>query len=131
MHRAVLLLILLSACSGMPAANGGATDELRLTVSPDPASAGQMVTLTLHNGTAEEIGYNLCTSGLQREVDGSWQQVPEDRICTMELRLLPPGEEAIFPLELPATPAGTYRYVNRLERGAAMQDVHGEPFRIR
>lgn len=89
------------------------------------------MTLRLANGTSEQIGYNLCTSQLQREVSGRWEPVESDRICTMELRLLQPGGEDAFAIELEGVAAGRYRFVTSVERAGAMPELASEPFRVR
>jgi len=73
-----------------------------LEVSPAAPQAGASLTLTLRNEGAEPIGYNLCTSQLQRRAGDDWIEVPEDRVCTMELRMLPPGGSDSFAMDLPA-----------------------------
>ena len=74
------------------------------------------VTLVLENGTGGVVRYNLCHSDLQRETDGQWVDVPDDRVCTDELRALDPGEAAEERLPLPdeLVTAG-YRYETRIE----------------
>jgi hypothetical protein len=107
---------------------------VRLRVEPTELAAGDSITLVLENGSPDRIGYNLCTSDLQRSNDGGWETVPSDRVCTMELRTLPPGERARYPLSLASGLAeGEYRYrtrVERLERGDR-SDVPSEVFRVR
>ena len=108
---------------------------LRLTVEPQVASSGSSVALILFNGTARPVGYNLCMSALERWQSGSWQTVPEDGVCTAELRTLQPGDQARHPKTLPATlSAGDYRYVTRVEsplNGGPLQRVASDPFAVR
>ena len=74
------------------------------------------VRLALDNGTQSQIGYNLCTSALERRSGSDWIPVQTDDVCTMELRTLNPGADATFEKKLPATlPAGEYRYSTRVE----------------
>ncbi|HEX2187299.1 MAG TPA: immunoglobulin-like domain-containing protein [Longimicrobiaceae bacterium] len=108
--------------------------ELALTVEPDAVRPADTVTLTLRNGTAAEVGYNLCSSTLERRADGAWQTVPSDRICTRELRILMPGQEASYPLELqPGLAPGEYRFSTGVEQMTAggRQEVASEPFQVR
>jgi hypothetical protein len=92
------------------------TADVALRVAPVPARPGDSVSLTLHNGAADAIGYNLCTSTLERRTGDGWEAVPDDRVCTMELRMLDPGQRADFPLQLqPALTAGAYRFSTRIE----------------
>lgn len=87
-----------------------------LTVSPPSPEPGGEVTLTLVNNTVQQIGYNLCTSTLERETGSGWEPVPSDRVCTMELRTLGPGMTDSFTLTLPpALPDGVYRFQANVE----------------
>lgn len=118
--RMILLVgtILLGACGQAMQAAGG--DPVSLSVEPLTVSAGGSVELILQNHSSTEVGYNLCTSSLERRTDSGWEAVPSDRVCTMELRTLPPGEEAHFTLDLPAELApGEFRAVNNLTRERA------------
>ena len=75
------------------------------------------MTLTLDNESAGTIGDNLCASGLERGSGVGWQPVPENRLCTMELRTLQPRNEISEELRLPETLAsGDYRYTTTVER---------------
>jgi hypothetical protein len=90
------------------------------------------VELTLHNGSEQSVGYNLCSSGLQRWSGSEWQAVQTGEVCTMELRTLAPGGSAIFEKQLPPDlSSGDYRYVTSVEipLGGGMQGVASEPFR--
>lgn len=103
-------LIVLLGCNpsmGSEGVIGGIT----LDVEPWTAAPGETMVLTLRNGFPERVGYNLCTSALERERAGGWEAVPSDRACTMELRTLGPGEQATYQLELDDDlDAGEYRY---------------------
>lgn len=99
------------ACGPSGSADDG-SGGARLTVEPEVAQPGDSVVLLLRNASGEAIGYNLCTSRLERRDDSDWLRLPPDRVCTMELRTLPPGEVARYPLELPSDLApGSYRYL--------------------
>ena len=74
------------------------------------------VRLILQNGYSGAVGYNLCTSGLQKRNGSAWDQVETGDICTMELRSLPPGQDATFEKRLPENlPSGEYRYSTSVE----------------
>lgn len=98
-------------------------DTVRLSVEDDRYEPGDSVTLTLENGSDHGIGYNLCTSTLQRRQEDTWTAVDGQReVCTMELRILPPGERATYETNIPSKlrdgsplPAGRYRYVTNIE----------------
>lgn len=103
--------------SGEPAT--APTGDVSLRASPERVSAGATVTLTLNNGSQGRLGYNLCTSVLQR---AAGEEVRTDRVCTMELRILEPGRTATYSYDLPGTlEDGSYRFsasVDRMDDGA-------------
>ena len=105
-----------------------------LRVEPQTVAPGASIELILENESGAQIGYNLCTSALERVVNGTAQAVPSDRICTMELRLLESSQNARYTLQLPADlSAGDYRMVARIERmnSAEMAGVTSNTFRVR
>jgi hypothetical protein len=129
--QALISALLLCACG--QSLRSGDERGVHLRVEPESVSVPGSVTLVLSNESPEEVGYNLCTSSLERSVAGSWQAVPSDRVCTMELRMLPPGDEARLPLELPADLAsGEYRFLTSVEmtRVGDQGPVRSEAFRI-
>jgi hypothetical protein len=133
MHRAALCMIplLLAACTAPETA--ARRDGVRLEVEPPAPTAGGAVTLVLHNDVADGVGYNLCTSRLEREGAVGWDPVPEDRVCTLELRLLAPGAEDRFEVRLPPDLSpGTYRYSTSIERMPAgvTDEIASPAFRI-
>lgn len=107
--------ILLCACSSSMQ-TGDPADDVRLSIAPAAAAPGDSVTLTLDNGSGEQIGYNLCASGLQRQTAAAWEAVPTDVVCTMELRTLAAGQQTTWRTTLPATlESGQYRYTTNIE----------------
>jgi hypothetical protein len=130
--RLLCLAALLSACGQFVQSEPGMND-VQLTAQPTPRTAGDSISLVLANRSSGTVGYNLCTSSLQRRSGDGWHPVPEDRVCTLELRMLPPGEQARFGLALPSQlEAGDYRYATRVENidtGEAGEALT-EPFRI-
>ena len=113
---AIAAALLLTAC-GYPAQNAPAPTppgEVTLTAAPPQTSSGSTMVLSLANASAQQIGYNLCTSALQTAAGTA---VQTDRVCTMELRTLTPGATATYNYELPANlPAGSYRFSTGVER---------------
>lgn len=110
------VLAAVSACSPSPPPGVSAGDEVRLRAEPDTVSPGGEVVLTLSNGSAETIGYNLCPSQLERRSGEEWIPVPSDRMCTMELRTLLPARDASYTMTLPADlTSGEYRYLTNVE----------------
>lgn len=86
-----------------------------VTLAAETAGPGR-IRLILQNGFDGPVGYNLCTSALERRQDGTWVNVPTDDVCTMELRSLPAGQDATFEKRLPSgIAAGEYRYVTSVE----------------
>lgn len=123
---AMLVLSLALVLTGCAAASAESGDQVTLTA----ARAGQKVMLTLRNGTAAPVGYNLCSSTLQRRWE-SWEAVKTDEVCTMEIRTLEPGGSATFEKTLPSDPrSGEYRYVTNVgvENKGVM--VESNPFRV-
>jgi hypothetical protein len=89
------------------------------------------VHLTLHNESGGPIGYNLCTSALQRKLSDGWDPVETGEICTMEIRTLPNGESATFDKTLPDdTPVGQYRYTTSIETNGNSVVVESAPFTL-
>ena len=124
--------LLLAACgSSLQSADGS---EVTLNVEPASAPAGAEVSLILRNGSASEVGYNLCASGMERREASGWAPVQSDRVCTMELRTRPPGEEARYQLQLPATLAtGEYRFLTNVDGMGAGESgaVRSGSFQVR
>jgi hypothetical protein len=110
----LLITFMVSACAStlpMPA-----MARLSLDVQPLSLSPGGSLELVLSNGSSAAAGYNLCSSGLERRVGEGWEPVPSERACTMELRILEPGCQARYTLQLPRSIApGEYRYMTRVE----------------
>jgi hypothetical protein len=130
MIRRFLPLVLLAGCAfaGEPDLEPG----LSLTTEPAVATAGQPVTLKLNNQTAWPVGYNLCTSLLEREADGRWEAIREERVCTMELRMLAPGSAAEEQIDLPAPlEPGNYRFSANVEDRGAIEQISSEAFQVR
>lgn len=138
----------MAGCSSTPAADDtpaadqtSAADQIsaedtagvRLMLAATSAAPADTITITLDNTSSATVGYNLCTSSLERRTGDEWQPVPSDRVCTMELRMLEPGEQAGFPLPLPPdlTP-GEYRVVTGLHPTDADErvDVASTPFTV-
>jgi hypothetical protein len=132
--RSIAVLAMTLLCSCGPSIQSGAGEGVALRVEPGEVSAGDSVTLVLANGTAGAVGYNLCTSGLERQVDDVWQPAASDRVCTMELRTLGPGEETRYPIEIAdGVVAGVYRLVTSIEKTdrGGLSSIGSGPFQIR
>lgn len=126
---AMFALLLVAGC----ATQSSVTPAVELRVEPAIVQAGDTITLVLRNNSDTAVGYNLCTSALERQNAGAWQAVPSDRICTMELRSLASGQETRYPFELPASlGAGDYRVVTGVENmpSGERNGVASQTFRI-
>lgn len=101
---------------------------------------GATAVMTIHSQRADTLGYNPCSNrSVERQSPSGWVVHPEpNRVCTMELRLLLPGETQTAQTDVPADlAAGTYRVVLRLRRersDPAGEDVTvtavSAPFRV-
>ncbi|HEX7829736.1 MAG TPA: hypothetical protein VF787_08770 [Thermoanaerobaculia bacterium] len=75
-----------------------------------------LVRLSLDNGETSAIGYNLCSSELQRDTGANWESVATDEVCTQQMLALNPGADATFEKRLPTDlPPGDYRFMTRIE----------------
>lgn len=129
---AFLTAVLLCACGPSLQSEGQAADPI-LRVEPGTPSAGDTVTLVLDNRSPHSVGYNLCTSVLERSSGAGRQAVPSDRVCTMELRTLEPGQRARYSMEVPEGLApGEYVYLANVEvlDTGERRAVRSEPFRV-
>jgi len=123
MRLAVLLpTVLLAGCGGMPFGLGMPADSQALlegvdfTVQPGSAVAGQPVALSLHNGTAEPVAYNLCHGALEKLGADIWvPALSAANGCAPVSYTLEPGQQASAEAVLPAgLEAGEYRFVTRV-----------------
>ena len=129
MRSIVAAALLLCACSTL---RSGA-DAVTLAIEPAAAAPGDSITLTLTNGTSTQIGYNLCTTGLERQEGSGWEAVPSDRICTMELRSLEAGQQTRYRSTLPdPLSPGDYRAFTTVElMGPGNREtVRSDTFRV-
>lgn len=123
MKKLTLLLVLWTIAGCAMSATGSAD------VTLSAARMGDRVMLTLRNGSAVSVSYNLCSSALQR--GPSWEPVQTGDICTMELRTLPPGDSATFEKTLPSDLApGEYRYVTNVDADGTRSVAASNPFRV-
>jgi hypothetical protein len=125
---AVILALSLAACAPLQNTPPVSTPGARLSV--ERVSGGGM-RLILDNGASDPIGYNLCSSVLQRRNGTAWTDIATGEVCTMQLMTLNPGFDATFEKRLPENLAdGEYRYVTSIENplGAGSARVATDPF---
>lgn len=133
MRTAIILTAVFLLACGPSVQNGGAGSDISLDVVPTDVRAGATAELVLANETSGSIGYNLCTSALERRTAGGWEGVQTDRVCTMELRKLPAGEATRYPYELPTElDEGEYRLLATVELmdEGGRQSVWTDPFTL-
>jgi hypothetical protein len=102
---------LLAACSEGPIEPNPSP---LLDIIPDRASyaAGDLVTVTIHNLSAERIYYTLCAEILERRSGGGWKRLDEGPFVTCDAAVLrlDPGASAETQYRLRVGLfAGTYR----------------------
>jgi hypothetical protein len=137
----VVLCLVVGLWGCAPADPGsGPQGPAELRVSPGEVSPGDEVMITLLNRSERELGYNLCVAVLDRregegDEAGEWVEWPDPpaEICTMELRVLDPGNTSSFRHTIPGgvTP-GEYRFRTGVESplGEGRVDVVSDSFRI-
>jgi hypothetical protein len=111
--------------------HGEPAGGVELSASPKETKTKSSVTLTLRNGSAHDVGYNLCTSALET---AAGREVPTSRVCTMELRTLEPGSTTTSSYQLPVNMLeGSYRFatqVHSMESGS-VATVRSNAFTVR
>jgi hypothetical protein len=132
MKISCLLVLFAAACApaaSSPQAEAASAAPVALTAQVTSPGA---VRITLRNDSSGQVGYNLCSSTLQRRDGATWTAVPADEMCTMQLNTLDPGKSATFDKRLPQDAgAGEYRYVTSVESplGTPMVEIASNPFR--
>jgi len=126
----ILVIAVLTACASNDAQDR--TRGLALGFQPTPSEPGEEVALVLTNGSASQVGYNLCTSRLSHQRGGQWVLVGSRRDCTTEQQMLEPGGEDSYGFELPEELAGgSYRFSMRVEVGGTrIEEIYSPTFRM-
>lgn len=89
----------------------GAGADVTLRAEAESFVPGGAVTLVLSNGSAEEVGFNLCFHGLERRSGNDWESLDISQTCTTHLNLLSPGQSADYATSLPGNlGSGEYRF---------------------
>jgi len=123
MRRSITLLALvalaaLPACRSTPV-NAGPRAAVELTAGRNAYRPGESATLGLRNYSTTTWGYNGCANSIvERETAQGWATVSQpDRVCTMQLAILGPGQTQTVTVPLPADlAAGRYRIALTLAR---------------
>jgi hypothetical protein len=126
-----LASLLFVACSAVPPPPQTSSSSSAGVLFGTERISPDTVRLTLDNGASQPIGYNLCSSDLQRRSGSDWVRVDTGEMCTMQLLTLNPGHDATFEKKLPAgLSAGDYRYVTSVENplGTAPARIATAPF---
>jgi hypothetical protein len=132
-----MTLLVLLGCA--PAADSDQTAmptaDVALSVQPPTATPGDSLTLTLtlSNESSGPVGYNLCSSRLERSAGNDWEPIRENRMCTLELRTLPPGEQTTYSVQLPPDiEPGEYRFATNVQMldGTERNLVRSTTFRV-
>lgn len=114
--------------SAAPGADSATTRSDSVALRTDKAQyrAGERMTLTLENRSANSYAFNPCTRSLEREENGAWTPVAEPgRVCTMEAWILDARGTRSGATELPSPLApGRYRVVVRMTMESA-PGAHG------
>lgn len=97
-----------------PAASVDSSAAIELRTDRASYRAGDNAMLTIVNHTKREWTFNPCTRTLEREAanGGTWQVVPEGRMCTMEAWIIGPDATRTAPTSFGGSlEAGRYRLV--------------------
>jgi hypothetical protein len=127
------ILVLAAGCQQVidPLQEGPVPQDVVLTALH---GTGDTITVTLSNRSSGDVGYNLCPSRLEQRSGSSWVHVPPvpERVCTMELRLLPPGQAASARLVyVRPLPQGEYRVTTGVELpGGSWTTVRSNSFTV-
>lgn len=138
---ALLLALVVTACEYAAAPMGpdpnlDATGaEQVFSTDRESYAPGATLVIRLRNPHQHGVGYNLCSSILERQAGGAWQisEVGNDRVCTMALWTLEPGRTATFNVQLDSRlPEGEYRFRTNLENldARTSERVFTNTFRI-
>lgn len=106
-----------------------------LTAQAEAFQPGGDVLLVLENHASGTLGFNLCFHGLERLEGGEWVETGAyaDRVCTLILHMLQPGETAQQVTELPENlSAGEYRFrvaLHLMDEGE-FRDQVSQPFTL-
>lgn len=125
--------ILLGSAALWLGACGEPLGDAALTTDSSEYVPGSQLTLRLHNGSTEALGYNLCFVSLQRHTEAGWESVPatEQELCQAIQHQLAPGHaESAQRLLAGTLPAGEYRFLTTVEWDGEREAVASPPFLV-
>lgn len=131
--------LLLAGCAATPFGPADVCQDtpagLAYTVQSATAEAGGNVALSLHNQSAEPIGYNLCIGALEELRGPLWiPALSAANACPDAWSTLEPGQQAAAEVPLPAgLEPSDYRVVTRLRvppDGLPVRQIRSDPFAI-
>lgn len=128
-----LLLVLAFALAMVGCANPTpGTGPLAITLQAIPARDGSIM-LNLRNSSGKTVGYNLCTSTLERNRAGVWEATGSERVCTLQIRNIAHGQSESYPyVPQPRLAPGEYRAITLIDVAGRQRghQVTSESFRI-
>src|SRR5205809_5017018 len=98
------------------------SDEVTIALDRGSYKEGATATVRITSHSRDTLGYNPCSNrSVERKEGTRWVTQPEpEHMCTMELRLLRPGETQTVSVTMPdKLSAGTYRLVLTFSRQGA------------
>lgn len=140
---ALLLTAALAACGGgeknplSPLGSSGAATipGLAYTTNRTAYARNDEIVSQLVNTSERDVGYNLCTSALERRTGSGWVVVRRnpDHPCILPLYILRPGQTASYRELASVVPsAGTYRLRAHVETplNNGMRHITTNPFTV-
>jgi len=141
--REIVMAVLVAETMGCGAGiigvlpEGSTPEGIGFAVRDTLVGTGDTVTLVLTNGTAREIGYNLCVGQLERWDGNGWRGVrkmPENSACILPLYTLTPGDSAQYLQPVyDFIEGGSYRFRDTIEwlGDGGRAEVISNGFRVR
>ncbi len=135
MKRIFLLFITISltTCNVNNSASNS-LEEVNFETVQDSYTLNSVVTVVLTNTSTETVGYNPCTSTLQRKQVIRWETVEKNSICSAYLALLEPGETTQYKINLQQgyslQKTGIYRIITEVQFKEETFKLATDPFSI-
>lgn len=131
----ILLPIVFFSCNiNNSSSNTDPLKEVSFTTSQDRYSFGSVITLTIRNTSAKSVGYNMCSSTLQRKRDEGWVTINSDTYCLLYLLVMKPGNSDQYKVDLGQRynlgKTGVYRITTNVEFKGETFTLITDPFKI-